>query len=710
MAEHKSEVVTFESAANYQPEGVTGEGDIAREARERLVIGLDGMRYQTIDYRDDIRFLDGIGQWSEAAKTMRGTTRPMLTINKLPAFVDQATGQHRKNRIAVNVTATSEVGDDAMNTKAGKQMSRADAFNALLRDIEDQGNAQDCYDTAHETVVAGGMGYWQIRTQYVDDDTFDQRIGYERVLDPSLVVPDPMTKEADRSDMNWCFVMDWMARSEFDRRYPGAFPPGDLDTEWLTLWRNWLNQSDDLVAVAEYYRRVPVKKTIVALSNGAVIDKGEHEGFMDELLDAGLKVVQERKVRSYRVEWFRVGGTTVLEGPVEFPARWIPVVTVVGKELAVDGRIKARGIVRHAKDAQRSYNYWRTASTELAALQPKAPYIGAAEQLEDHLNEWAKSNENNAQVLLFNHIQGLQAPQRAQPPQPSLAFVQETLAADADIKATIGQGGATIGDPDTRKQSGIAIRELKDTSDTNTFTFTDNLARAIRHSSRIVVDMIPRVYDTRRVVRLLHEDQSEDFLELFAPITDEETGNEKLVNDLRGGRLGVTTKVGPSFNTQRTAAINAVFAFLERDPAAAPLVRDIVAGNLDFPGAKMMADRLRKTVPEELLAGERGDEDQEPRPPSAAEKIAAVEAEAKLATAESKLAAAEAQEAQQKVKLLEILKEAGLDRDALVELIGITVNDIIREQSESGDPSQGGGAPPPDVVPEGSGQLEPADG
>jgi len=498
--------------------------------------------------------------------------------------------------------------------------------------------------------------------------------------------------------------MDWMQKSEFDQRYPDKFPPGDLDTEWLVPWKNWFQRSDNLVAVAEYYRRVPMMKTIVALSNGTVIDKGEHEGFMDELTDAGLTILRERKVRSYRVEWFRIGGTAVLEGPVEFPARWIPIVTVVGKELAVDGRIKLRGIVRHAKDAQRSYNYWRTASTELAALQPKAPYIGAAEQLEDHLDDWASANEGNKQVLLYNHVQGLEKPARDQPPQPSVAFVQETVAADNDIKATIGQFGASIGDPDTRKQSGVALRELKDTTNTNTFLYTDNLARAIRHSSRIIVDMIPRVYDTQRIVRLLHEDQSEDFLELFAPITDEETGEEKLINDLRGGRMGVATKVGPSFSTQRSAAINAVFAFLERDPEAAPLVRDLVAGNLDFPGAKMMADRLRKTIPQELIEGERGDEGEAP-PPSAGQKIDAVKAEAELATAESKLAAAEAKEAQEKVRLLALMKETGLDRDALVELISITVQDIIRQQSESADPQEGGGAPSPDELPPGTGHL-----
>jgi hypothetical protein len=679
MAVEKSEVVTFESGAHFQP--ITeGETELTAEARRRLDIGLDGMRPNLNEYREDVRFLDGEGQWSEEAKSLRGTERPMLTINKLPAFVDQAIGESRQNKISINITATSNVGDEDMTTKAGKQMSRADAFEALIRDIEMQSSAQDAYDTALETVYAGGLGYWVVRTEYVDDDMFEQAIGIERLLDPTLVVPDPSAHKADRSDMNWAFLMDWMERKEFDLRYPGMFPAGDLNNEFLAPWVNWFRQTDDHVAVAEYFRRIPVERKLVQFSDGKVVDSGRQANVMDELLDSGLEILKRRTVRSHKVEWYRVGGTRILEGPVEFPCQWVPVVMVTGKELAVSGRIKTRGIVRHAKDAQRAYNYWRTATTELAALQPKAPYIAAAEQVEDHLTEWGEANQGNKSVLLYNAVPGLNAPQRDRPPELSPAFVQETIAADNDIRATVAQFGASIGDPDTAKQSGVAIAQLRQTTNTNTFTYTDNLARGIRHTARILVDMIPRVYDTKRVVRLLHEDESEDFLELFAPVTDEETGEETLINDLRGGRFGVNVKVGPSFSSQRQAAVAGVLAYLERDPDAAPLVRDLVAGNLDFPGAKMMAERLRRTIPEELLEGERGDEG-EPRPPSPEQKTAAVLAEAELATAEAKVVTAEAKEAQEKIKLMELMKEAGLDREALVELINVTVAEMIAAQT-----------------------------
>jgi len=686
----KSEVVTSESGAHYQPP-TTGEQAITQEARERLSLGHDGQRDRIEKYTEDVAFLDGEDQWSEEAKNARGTKRPMLTINKLPAFVDSTAGENRQNKIAIHVAATSQVGDEKMTTKAGKEMSRADAYEALIRDIEQQSSAQDAYDTALETVLAGGLGNWIVRTEYVADDVFTQNIVIDRILDPTLVVLDPHAKKADRSDGNWGFLLDWMERSEFDARYPGKFPPGDLDTDVMRPWGSWFRTKDDHVAVAEYYRRVPMKRTIAQLSDGTVIDTTAQADIMDELEERGEKVVRTRDVRSHKVEFYRVGGTRILEGPTEFPARWIPIIAVTGKELAVDGEVRTRGIVRHAKDAQRAYNYWRTATTEFVALTPKMPFVAAAEQVEDNLTEWQNANAKNQAVLTYSHIPDIPPPQRQVPPQIPAGMVNETLAADADIRATVGQFNPSIGESE-EAQSGRAIQALQQKTSVNTFTYIDNLSRGIRHTGRILVDMIPRVYDSQRVVRLLHEDESEDFLQLFEPITDQETGKESFINDLRAGRYGINIRVGPSFATQRLAAVQAILLYLERDPDAAPLVRDLVAGNLDHPAAKMMAERLRKTVPPELLEGERGDEGEQ-RPPSQEQKIAAVEAEARLAEMEAKVEAAEAKSQQEQVKLMQLMKDSGLDREALVQLIQSEVAQLIRQNEGSPAPTPADGLP-----------------
>lgn len=693
----KSEVTTQESSAHFQAITVD-EREIIDEARDRLDIGLDGARSILDNYQDDVRFLHGVGQWSDEAKAARGDERPMLTINKLPAFVDRAIGDHRKNKIGIVVSATGAAGNEEMTTRANKQLSRAQATEGLVRDIEQQSSAQAAYDTALETVLAGGIGYWVLTTEYVDDDVFEQRIGIQRILDPTTVIPDPFTKESDRSDMNWCFVLDWLNRKEFDRQYPGAFPPGDLSSEALTRWANWLDYKADRVRVAEYFRRVPEKKRIVLLSNGKVMDATAQKDIMDEIA-RGAAVTNEREVRSHRVEWFRIGGTTILEGPVKFPSRWIPVVTVVGKELCVDGEVFVRGIVRHSKDACRAYNYWRTAQTEGAALQPRQPYIAAWEQVEDYLDEWKNANTNNAAVLLYSHIPGLNPPQRQAPAQMSPAYALETQNADADIKATLGRFESNIGNADASKQSGVAIERLEQATETSSYVYIDNLGRALKHSGRIMIDMIPRVYDTQRVVRLLGEDGAEDFVQLYQEIIDEQTGQAQVVNDLRGGRMGVSVQVGPSYTSQRARAVAGMLAYLNIDREAAPLIRDLVVANLDFPTAKLASERLRRTVAPELLEGERGDEGEQ-RPPSMADRVAAVEAEAKLAKAEADVAKAEAAQLREEVKLFEDMTAAGLNREALTQLISTTVQQIIKDRESDPNNPPPLDQPPPGVVPE----------
>ncbi len=698
MSEH-STVATFEDGAHWENPDA-GEMAVTREARERLEIAYSGTEDERALYTSDVKFLDGEAQWSQTAKDQRGSDRPMLTMNKLPAFVDQATGENRQNKVAIRVTATDAAGDEKMTTRAGKQMSRAEAYMGIIRDIEQQEGGQEAYDTAFETVVAGGIGYWRLLTEYVDDDVFEQKITYERILDPLTVYFDPSAKKADFSDIRYCFVIDWMKADEFKRRYPKQAPPGDLDATIWQHWDRWKKLKQDEIMLADYYRRVAVKRTILLLSDGRVIDKAEHEKILDELADAGVTVVDERETRSHKVEWFKIGGTRIVEGPVEVPCRWIPVFKASGKELVVDGTVKRRGIVRNAKDPQRAYNYWRSATTETVALQPKMPYIAAFEQIEDRLDEWNSANSENRMVLLYNHVTGLDAPKRQAPPQISPGMVQETIVADQDLRATVGQFNASIGDSDTSKQSGTAIALLQQKTSINVFPFTDNLARAIRHCGRCLVSMIPRIYDTQRIVRLLHEDQSEDFLQLFEEVTDEETGKKQLVNDLRAGKYGTTVQVGPSFATQRIAATNQMLAYMERDPDAAPLLRDLVVGNMDHPAARVASDRLRKTVPENLLEGERGDEGEQ-RTTSMADKVAAVKAEAELATANAKVATAEANEAKARVELFVAMTEAGMNPEALQVLIEQQVTDMTRELE--GAPGQ---TTPPDEIPPGATGLQ----
>ena len=72
------------------------------------------------------------------------------------------------------------------------------------------------------------------------------------------------------------------------------------------------------------------------------------------------------------------------------------------------------------------------------------------------------------------------------------------------------------------------------------------------------------------------------------------------IYDLGVGRYDVTVSVGPSFQTRRQAGLDAMVQFVQAYPDAFPMIGDLLADNMDFPGAKQLAARLKKMLPEQL--------------------------------------------------------------------------------------------------------------
>jgi len=672
----------------------TEESDVLTEARDRFRRCCDAEKVNRDRAMEDVKFLDGEDQWSPEAKTAR-KDRPMLTINKLPSHVDQVIGAQRQNRNSISVSPTdaSSAGGKDIESIGRNRYKMSQVYEGLIRDIERQSNADSAYDHAGQHSAEHGFGYFRIITNYVDDDVFDQVIRIKRIRNAFTVYLDPDAMEQDKRDANFGFVTRWVDKDEFANRYPGADPISDFaaDRDAGVQWEGWWKDSN--VLVAEYFRRVPIKKTVGLFSNGAVYTlNDETKKVVEELQASGVDLVKSREVEGSKVEWFLLAGAQVIRGPVEFPCKFIPIIEVSGKELNVDGVVIKRGVIRHAKDAQRSYNYARSAHVEGIALQPKAPYIAAIDQIAEHEKAWNEANISNAAFLPYTPVEGLGAPQRATPPLPSPGWAQEMQVADSDINATTGFFPPSLG-ADARETSGKAIRARQSTADTSSFVFIDNIGKAIRYAGEILVDMIPRVYDSERVVRIRFSDDTEDFVRVNQTVTDEQTGERVMLHDLSAGRFDVLVSTGPSHATQRAEAVDSMIDYLGVDPAAAPMIRDLLMQSMDWPLADKVAERLRKMLPPELQEGDAGEEPQEPKPPSQEEKIAQVEGEAKLATAEAKVAAAETKELEALVSLFDKAQQAGIDLVAIRAIIESEIAQMIQEnQTEAG---QGQPAPEP---------------
>jgi hypothetical protein len=564
------------------------DDDILEEARAAFQLAADAEAENRREALDDLRFARLGEQWPEKVRRERELEgRPCLTINRLPAFIRQVVNDARQNKPAIAVHPVD----------SGADPGTAEVFNGLIRHIERSSDAEVAYDTALDFAVTCGLGYFRINTRYAADDSFDQDLAIERVANPFAVYGDPESTAADSSDWNTAFVVDTVPRAAFEARWKGAQAVDWDADDHGRLARPWMD--GDRVMVAEYWRRERVSRTILALSDGQVVEEGVYAA-QKPMFDAlGVKVVgRPRQASGHKVTQRIVTGAEVLE-TVDWAGRFIPIVPVYGEELMVDGRRRLRSLVRDAKDPQRMFNYWRTTSTELVALAPKAPFIGRKGAFETDSAKWASANVQSHAYIEYD---GPEPPMRQGFAGVPAGALQEAMNASDDMKSIMGLYDASLG-ARSNETSGRAIMARQREGDVSTFHYIDNLTRAIRHAGRVLLDLIPKVYGTARVVRVLGPDgaaQSVGVAPGGAAKAGEALKAVGRIYDLGAGKYDLTVRSGPSFTSRREEAANQMIELIRAYPAAAPLLGDLLARNLDWPGADEIAGRLAALLPAQV--------------------------------------------------------------------------------------------------------------
>lgn len=577
---------------------MTKEEKLLAEALTRFQKAEDFERENRELATEDFRFAAG-EQWPDEVKFQRERgNRPCLTFNRLPQFIRQVTGDARQNKPSVRVIPVD----------GGADKDMASVLNGLIRNIEAQSQAEEAYISAFENAVTGGIGGgWRIVTEYANDDTFEQDIRIKRINNPFAIWWDPAAKEFDKSDARWCFVSEWVTKEVFEQKYP-KHTPTDWEQEYRgRIGRHWIN--DDRVRLAEYWVKKTVKKEI-----------GLIEGQVIEVTDATkhLPFEMTREVDRFEVCRYLLSGHAVLEGPSIFPSQYIPIVPCYGPEEWIDDRIRHISLIRYAKDPMRMYNYWQSTIAEKIALSPKDPWLVTPDMIAGLERFWNKANVDNSPYLPYNPDPSGNRPSRVPPANVNTAEIQQANQAIEDIKATTGIYDASLG-AGGNETSGRAIIARQREGDNATFAWVDNLSRSIQQTGKILIDLIPKIYDTQRVVRVLGEDGVDEMVEI-----NQLVGGE-IVNDITVGKYDVEVVVGPSYKTRRLESADSMLAFIQAVPQAGAVASDLVAKTMDWPGADEFAERLRKTLPPGLI-----EEDVAPEAQQAAQEQQQHEAAARL--------------------------------------------------------------------------------
>ena len=676
-------------------------------ARDRFDIAVESDKSERLLCDTDTRFaLNYEGcQWPRDIRDQRQATtgtdnqnipaRPCLVLNKIPEKIDQADGEFKQMRPTVKIRGVDSKSDPKM----------AEIYGGLIRGIEYDSNARTAYNTSHTSVLYGGRGAWRVDIEDDPDDPFIKILRINRIPNVLSVYGDPFFTKQDRSDQKYKFVTSLLSEEEFKVKYPDA-PLEDWDSK-SSEQKNW--RTEKKVRIAEYWYAEEQDKTFYRVSRpdetGAPTETTVTE------LNEGENATGEKKIKVPVIRHCLMIHNHVLDGPHDWPGQFIPIIMEFGKEVWVGERVTTRGMVRFAIDPQMMYNYWSSLTTEEIALIPKSPYMATPKMIGNHVNEWNTANVRNYMYLLFDadpNMPGM-GPKREAPPMLSTAIAQELARMEHDIMSAMGIYAASLGD-EGQEKSGKAITARQRQGSIGGYSYTDGFEIAYTHSTRVVIDLIPHVYDTERVAKILGDDDSEKQVPINArpdsPLmqgVDEPTAKEfivppkqgvsEYVNDLSIGRYDLVATMGPSYTTQREEALAMMVDFMDiiakANPAAVMSIIDLVGKNLDIPFADELNKRLKKLVPPGMRELE-PDEQPPPEPPPDPVQVA------KVAEAESK--AEKAKHDAEKARLE--VEEAKVDLTSDVDKIKQIIMDVLSTQGggEMIIPPQGGEGIVPDEV------------
>lgn len=598
------------------------------EMRDRFERCLDFDRDLRQMALDDIKFTYVPGnQWDTYQSQLR-RDRPCYEFNKVRQSVRQITGDQLQNRPGIKVRPVEEGDEDT-----------AEIYEGIIRNIESVSHAERAYDNAFQYSCAGGYGVWRVITDYRDDDDFDQDIYIKAVSNPFSAYCDPDAKEFDRRDAKFWFLSDYMGKKAFQAAYPDAdmsefFEDGVGDS--MLSW-----YADDKVRICEYWYKVPYERTIAQLNSGEVVDKDDFEKQADVYAASGVTIVREKTIQCEKVMMEIVSGNQRLEGPYEWAGKYIPIVPVWGDMVNIEGRDVWSGMVRFAKDAQRLFNFEQSTLVELVAKQPQQPLTAPAGAIAGFEPYYENLSDSDVPVLPYNLVPG--APNGGQPSRvgsatfPTAWANLSAMSAD-NIKSTLGIFDASLG-ARSNETSGRAILARQKEGDVANFVYSDNLAKALKYTGEILVDLIPKIYDTDRVMRIFGKDGAEKWVAINHGMQDQ-TGQWTTVNDLNKGKYDVVVDTGPSYTTQRQELADAAMQ-LARNPGPGGLIWQLAfMENADIPNMEKYVKAFRQIlIGQGMVQPEEGDEPRQQPPPDPR-----VQADAVLKQAQAKLAEAKTQE------------------------------------------------------------------
>ena len=644
--------------------GTTGSKDADYQAAiKRFTRSAEHDRQDRDSALDDIRFLGG-QQWA-AEEVVERRESSSQTINLLPKFVRQVTGEARLNEVRINVLPE----DGEANIATAK------VLKGMVRGIEDESEAESIYDECLDNAASCGRGAMRLFTEYANEMDFNQCIKIDSIEDPMAVYWDRNAKRYDKADAEYVFVVEWISKEEYKEKYPDRDPSSfNLGAVKVSGWKR-----EGEVRIAEYYyKNYDDTKELWLLEDGTVIDKEMDPRTKDTFKLAGFPVIATRIVKKAKVFRRVMDGAGWCSEEEEIASQYLPIIPVMGPKLKVDGKIQYHSVIRWSKAPQQNYNLWTSNISEKAALAPRAPWIGTPTMFKGRENQWRDANKKNFAYLVYNPDPKVHP--RARPERNDASPVQQSeigllLQAENDLKGTSGFYNASLSDQGPER-AGVAIQKRQSSAEVASVGWIDNLHKSIRQLGRVMLDMIPKVYDTERIVRLVNDEDATEWVKLNQQTQILEEGKNVVKNNVTVGKYGVKVDTGPSYKTQREESASALTAIMGAVPQYASALVGPAVRNMDFKDAQKVSRRL------DIMTGWRQPTEEDEMPSQQSDP----RAEAEAAKAQADLEGKHLVNAQRRYDLAGDLQ----NREAMAKTMEIMQNMLSRPGGVPSSPGGGG--------------------
>jgi len=459
----------------------------------------------------------------------------------------------------------------------------AELADGLYRRDANHNTSLEAFAVAEQEAVVCGVGAWIISTKYRSNKTGSKK----QVIVRRPVYEannngywDPNAKRIDKSDADYFSHLSAYSEDGY-KKLVKELTGEELETISTSNFKHpehsytfpWIGGAGKKIYVAEFYHREKVKEKLLTMTDPfgetTLVRETALKNVMDEMLDAGYEVADEKTIDVWEVRKYIASGAEILNGEMvdgersgeRIAGSHIPVVPEYGERAIVEGEEVYEGVTKLAKDPQRMRDFAYSYLTDMFSRSPREKPIFFREQIAGFESMYEMSGaQNNYPYLLQNmrDASGEMLPLGQVATMPNVN-IPPALTAAIELSAgairEVANPGLPqdIADPDI---SGKAVLALQARLDMQSMIYQEHKKFAMRRDGEIYISMASEIYDVPGKEKVELPDGTKKEVEVMQAVIDEETGEVVILNDLRMAEFEVTSRITASYTSQKEQTLD----------------------------------------------------------------------------------------------------------------------------------------------------------